>query len=182
MTGSNNRKLYPTFHTNILKLEENFNALVLIHFCMLHVISCFTTWALKKFHVIPHISATSSELSPQSSSPSQTQKCSLQRELLHKNSSALHIFPPGRMKRRKTERRKTERQKNECQFLIKPVQPLITHYLKRMTEVVQLNEKKTNEKVGKAERNIHLKIPSLPIHFFHFLFMTVSHLLAIWSD
>lgn len=84
------------------------------------------------------------------------------------------------MKRRKTERRKTERQKNECQFLIKPVQPLITHYLKRMTEVVQLNEKKTNEKVGKAERNINLKIPSLPIPFF--LFMTVSHLLAIWPD
>lgn len=135
MTGNKNRKLYPAFHADILKLEENLNAHVLTHFCMLHVISCYTTWALKKFRIIPHISATSSELSPQSSSPSQTQKCSLQRELLHKNSSALHIFPPGRMKRR------TEREKNERQFLTKPAQPLTTHYLERITQVVQLIRK-----------------------------------------
>lgn len=57
------------------------------------------TKTIQKFNIIPHISATSSELSPQSSSPSQTQKCSLQRELLHKNSSALHILPPGRKER-----------------------------------------------------------------------------------
>lgn len=66
----------------------------------------------EKYNGIPHISATSSELSPQSSSPSQTQKCSLQRELLHKNSSALHIFPPGKTKRRE-KNKKAGKQKDK---------------------------------------------------------------------
>lgn len=83
----------------------------------MHVTCHFLLYYMKsteKCNVIPHISATSSELSPQSSSPSQTQKCSLQRELLHRNSSALHIFPPGRMKRRqkKNPGRKKDKRKN----------------------------------------------------------------------
>lgn len=50
---------------------------------------------------IPHMSGVSSELSPQSSSPSQTQKWSLQRELLHRNSSALQILPPSVLRKRR---------------------------------------------------------------------------------
>lgn len=40
-----------------------------------------------KFDFSPHNSTSSSELSPQSSSPSHTQECSLQRVLLQRNSS-----------------------------------------------------------------------------------------------
>lgn len=73
----------------------------------------------EKCNVIPHISASSSELSPQSSSPSQTQKCSLQRELLHKNSSALHIFPPARMKIRQEKPQENRKTKERTSVLDK---------------------------------------------------------------
>ena len=111
MNSSNNRKLCPTFKANLLKVQQRKH---IFHYIFTYVTCHSLLYYMKsaeKMNVIPHISATSSELSPQSSSPSQTQKCSLQRELLHKNSSALHIFPPGWWKddRKKTqENRKTK--------------------------------------------------------------------------
>lgn len=124
----------------------------------------------EKGNVIPHISATSSELSPQSSSPSQTQKCSLQRELLHKNSSALHIFPPGRMKRR--QEIKMGKQKDERTSILDKTSTTTYHILSTAngtrTITKWTNPKwkgwKGREKHSFKNLFLHHTLPSLYFH------------------